>query len=319
MDELLKKLLEAEVLTEETKTGLETAFKKQIQEAAETARMEATVAVTAELNEKWIIERDTLIEALDAKVSEVLAEEIEELKADIQSFRDLEVEYAEKIVEAKEVMAETLKSDMAELIEKLDTFLEIRLATEIEELREDLEQAKKKQFGQAMFEAFVEEYEKNYATPDSAEGQLQETKAELESTQTQLREAQETIAKAERSAKLSNILSPLQGRSKEMMEAILHKVDTAMLEDAYKHYIGKVLVKESAVSDDKTSEKEDSVLAEGEDVKVVSGKTVTGDDVDQLKEEAKVDLQDKQQQNQKQQLSESEKARLRTIGGIIRN
>ena len=48
------------------------------------------LTVTAELNEQWIAERDTLIEALDSKVSEFLSEELAELHTDIDSFRDLE-------------------------------------------------------------------------------------------------------------------------------------------------------------------------------------------------------------------------------------
>lgn len=316
MNELLKKLLEADILTEDTKVELESAFAQQIQEAVEEARLEATVSVTAELNEKWISERDTLIEALDAKVSEVLAEEIEELKTDIQSFRDLEVEYAEKIVEAKEEMAGQLKTDMGALIEKLDTFLEIRLATEIEELREDIEAAKKKQFGQTMFEAFVEEYKKNYADADSAEGKLQEAEAKLQQIQSQLQEAQNAIAKSDRDSKMKDILAPLSGRTKEVMEAILHKVDTAMLEDAYKHYIGRVLRETAEVE---PSEKEETVLAEGEVEEVVSGVTKTGDAIDRINEDAKVFEQERSAAAPKQKLSESEKQRLRAIAGVLRS
>lgn len=87
MEELLKKLLAAEVLTEETKQELEAAFKKHLEDAEKKARDEATAGVTAALNEQWITERETLIEALDEKVSEVLTEELKELKDDIERFR----------------------------------------------------------------------------------------------------------------------------------------------------------------------------------------------------------------------------------------
>src|SRR5271169_688863 len=101
MEELLKKLLAAEVLTEETKQELEAAFKKHLEESVQKAREDATANVTAELNEQWITERETLIEAIDQKVTEVLTAEITELKEDIEGYRDLKADYAEKLVEAK--------------------------------------------------------------------------------------------------------------------------------------------------------------------------------------------------------------------------
>ena len=60
MDELLNKLLAAEILTEETKADLEATFQAKLDEAYATAQAAATATVTAELNEQWIAERDTL-------------------------------------------------------------------------------------------------------------------------------------------------------------------------------------------------------------------------------------------------------------------
>ena len=236
MDELLKKLLEAEVLTEETKSEIETAVKKQIDEQMAKAREEATAAVTAELNEQWISERETLIEALDAKITEALTEEINDLKADIDRFRDLEAEAAAKLVEAKDEMATQLKSDMAQLIEKLDAFLEVRLSSELEELREDFDAVKKQQFGKTVFEAFVEEFKKHYTADGSAEAKLSESEQRLEDALAALESAEKKAAKLERSIKLESALKPLSGRSREVMEAILKNVETSMLEEAYKTY-----------------------------------------------------------------------------------
>ena len=129
MDELLKKLLEAEMLTEETRAELQTAFKSQLDEAINSARQEATATVTAELREQWISERETLIEALDSKVTEAMISEFDELKEDIERFRDLEAEYAEKLVEAKGDMATVLKGDVAQLIEKLERVIQEKNAS----------------------------------------------------------------------------------------------------------------------------------------------------------------------------------------------
>lgn len=314
MDELLKKLLAAEVLTEDTRKELETAFKQKIDEEVKKARGDAQATVTAELNEKWITERDTLIEALDAKVSEVLKEELSELKDDIERFRDLEAEYAEKLVEAKGEMATDLKKDIDTLVERLDAFLEVRLAKELTELREDIAAEKKKKFGQKVFEAFVEEFKKHYAADDSVEGKLNETEQRLGDALTALEKTEKQLSKMQRNTKLDEVLKPLTGRSREVMEAILKNVDTPMLEDAYKTYVGRVLketiVEEPKASNDKkTSEKEGKVLAEGKTEPKVSGKVVSGDDNQRLTEGEAID-------KPASKMSDQDRAQLRKIAGI---
>jgi len=163
MNELLQKLLEAEILTEETKKDLEEAFTAARDEAITAAKDEAAADVRADLTEQWVAEKDTLVEAIDTKVGELLEQEIEELKEDIERFRDLEAEYAEKLVEAKAAMADELKADLGDLVEKIDAFLEMRLQAEIEELKEDITVVRKNQFGKKVFEAFVEEFMSEFA------------------------------------------------------------------------------------------------------------------------------------------------------------
>lgn len=315
MDELLKKLLEAEVLTEETKTEIESAVKKQIGETMAKAREEATAQVTAELNEQWITERETLIEALDAKITEALTEEVAELRADIDRFRDLEAEYAEKLVESKSEMADQLKGDIAQLIEKLDAFLEVRLSSELEELREDFEVVKKQQFGKTVFEAFVEEFKKHYAGDNSIEGKLNEAEQRLADAMLALESAEKKATKLERSIKLESVLKPLSGRSREVMEAILKNVETTMLEEAYKTYVGRVL-KETTVVED-TSEKEETVLAEGKQKPVVSGVAKSGDDVTLKKEQQQLKEADAFAAEVTPTITESEKLRLRRLAGLV--
>lgn len=316
MDELLKKLLAAEVLTEDTRAELEAAITKQLNEAMAAARTQATVEVTAQLEEQWIQEREVLIEALDAKVSEVLTAELEELRESIESFRDLEIEYAEKLVEAKTDMASQLKGDIATLVEKMDKFLEIRLNEELEELRDDIAVVKKNEFGRKVFESFVSEFKKHYEVEDvTASTKLEETEHRLADALVALEETEQRIAKMERSKKLEQVLTPLSGRTREVMEAILKSVDTGMIEEAYKTYIGRVVKETSTetkpVVEGKTSEKETKVLAEGESKKVVSGVVKTGDDKVQLEESAKRDVETVSK------LSADDLARLRKQAGVI--
>lgn len=308
MDELLKKLLEAEVLTEDTRVELEAAFKTRLDEAAQAARAEATAIVTAELNEQWLNERDLLIEALDSKVTETMVAELDELREDIERFRDLEAEYAEKLVEAKQDMADVLKGEIGTLVEKLNSFLEIRLTSEIEELREDIDFVKKNEFGRKVFESFIEEFKSHYAGDDSIEGKLTETEQQLSDTMIALENAEKKAAKLERSIKMEAVLKPLSGQSREVMEAILKTVDTPLLEDAYSTYIGRVM-KEASVQEQ--SEKETKVLAESKKTEEPTGRVVTGDDKARIDEQAQ-----ELEQESVSVISESEKAQLRRLAGM---
>lgn len=298
MNELLQKLLEADVLTDETKKELEEAFTVQLEEAITAAKEDAAADVRAELTEEWIKERDSLVEAIDQKVGDFLTDEVAELKEDINRFRDLEAEYAEKLVEAKASMGDELKTDLVELVEKIDAFLEIRLTAEIEELREDIQEVRKDEFGRKIFEAFKGEFGDSYHDQGSNEATLAEVKSRLTDTESALEESETKRDELERALKLDEILSPLAGRQKEVMEAILKTVDTSDLEKGYKTFIGRV-VRETEEVD---SEKEDKVLAEGADVDgddksddvIIEGEVKTGDAEDIITEsEDKPELKSK--------------------------
>lgn len=263
MDELLQKLLETEVLSEDTKKELEGAFQTKLDEAIDAAKEDAAADVRASLTEQWISERDQLVEAIDSKVTDYLNTEIEELKEDIERFRDLEAEYAEKLVEAKASMSDELKNDLTELVEKIDAFLEIRLENEMSELREDLEEVGKNQFGRKIFEAFADEFMSSYSDDESAETSLHETQQRLSDTEEALMESESTLASMQREAKLAEVLAPLAGRQREVMEAILRNVDTDQLDEGYKTFIGRVI--REAESDDDSEKEDDSTTDEKDD------------------------------------------------------
>jgi hypothetical protein len=312
MDELLKKLLSADVLTESTKAELEGAFRKQLDETIVSARSTATAEVTAQLNEQWINEREALIESLDAMATQALKSEMDELREDIERFRDLETEYAEKLVEAKTGMAKVLKGDISTLIEKLDAFMEVRLTAELSELREDFEVVKKQQFGKTVFEAFVQEFQKHYVGDNTIESKLNETQNRLDDTLSALEESEKRTAKLERTMKLEKVLAPLSGRTREVMEAILKNVDTALLEDAYTTYVGRVL-KETATG--KTSEKESGkVLAEGVKKQDLKGTVRSGNNADQIISESNVDEREKAVTNS---LTQDQKNQYKKLAGLL--
>jgi DNA repair exonuclease SbcCD ATPase subunit len=277
MEDLLQHLVESDLLTEETKKELTEAVEKQIAEATEAAvavaiteaKAEVEAQVRVELQEQYQADKESLVEALDTKAEEYLKEELEELKDDISRFRDLEVEYAEKLEEAREELSQVLKGDIEELVETLDSFLDMRLAEEVTELKEDIDQVKRLQFGAELFEAFEAMFSKKFVDEHGLEDSLTESKEQLEEVSKKLEESSSELAKIQREKKLDEVLSSLHGRSREVMEAVLANHPTEKLEEAYEHYISKVLHENATdESDDVESEKEtsdDEVLAEGEE------------------------------------------------------
>jgi predicted RNA-binding protein Jag len=275
MNELLKKLFETEVLSEETKTQLQEAIATQMADMVAETKASTEDAVRLELAEQWVTTRETLIEAIDTKVTDLLEAEIKELHDDIAAFKDQEVEYAEKLVEAKQAMAEQVQADMGQLIEKLDAFLELRIAEEFAELKTDIAEAKKMDFGRRVLEAFMGEYQAKFVDENAVHAQLEEAEAKLQAVTAKLNEASATRAKLERTIKLENLLSPLAGAHRQLMETILSTVQTKELDKAYTKFIGRVL-KEGVAP---TQAQEDKVLAEGKDTPAESKATVvkTGD------------------------------------------
>jgi hypothetical protein len=263
MNELLKKLLEAEILTAEAKTQLEEAFDSQMADVVASTRASTEEAVRLELAEQWLETRDTLIEAIDQKVTDMLAEEVAELKSDIAAFRDLEVEYAEKLAEAKNVMGAQVKEDLSHLIKELDTFLEAQIVAEFNELKDDLMEAKKVQFGRTMFEAFANEYQTKFVDESEVAKKLAEVEQSLLAVTAKLNETTSTKLKMERTLKLESLLAPLSGNPRQLMETILSSVDTKDLDKAYSKFIGRVLKEDATKTDAPLTEgtKEDKVVS----------------------------------------------------------
>lgn len=308
MNEILEKMLSSEILSEETRTELMTAFSAELEAAKEVAIAEAKV----EFANKFAEDKAQLVEALDTKVTAMLQEEIAELKEDIERFRDLEAEYAAKLVEEKEALGLQVKADMAELVETLDVFLEERLGAEMVELKESIEEVKKIKFAQKLFENFESVYKERFFDETGIKAQLDESASALEKANNELNAVSKRLSDLEREKEMARVLEPLHGRPREIMEAILKSIPTESLAERYDSFIGRVL--HESVTVENKSEKESvntSVLAENDSTAeepVAPTVVVTGDSTvveNVVDEPTKV-------------LSESEKARLQKIAGISR-
>lgn len=273
MDEILQKLLSSELLSEDAKVEISTEWTKAVDDFKTIVREEESVKVRSEIAEQWASERDTLVENVETFVAKRLDAEIAELKSDIERFRDLEAEHAAKIVEEKHLMAVQLQEELDQLIDKMDAFFEIRLTEEFQELREDLEVVKQNEFGRKIFEAFATEFNKSHIDEDSTQSKLAKAQAQLEEAEQAFKELKESESKLIRESKMDRILGSLQGKKKEQMQFILANVETDRLEEAYSHFIGRVLKEEE--QPEQVKPLKESVVITGEEQNVPAKEPVT--------------------------------------------
>lgn len=316
MDELLQKLVESELLTEDTKSQLEEALSKKMEEKTQAIREEVETEVKSELAEKYAKDKEELVEAMDTALEKALTGELEELKEDIERFRDLEAEYSKKLVEARQQMSENVKNDMAKLLEGLDAYVDQRLHVELDELRESIDDVRKENYGRKIVETLGEEYRRMFTEEDDLEQKALDKEQELKEVNEQLKEAKDQLRSVEREQKMEEVLESLSGQKREVMAAILQGVPTEKLDEGYRRYIGRVLT-ESA--DEGSSEKDKSVLAEGKDedvsdtenLRVAKGdSTVVTEDLDNA------DATTDGDGNKTYKLDEATRKRLRMLSGI---
>lgn len=246
MDEILQKLLQSELLSEETRAQISEQWTSAVETFKTQVREETSMVVRAELLEQWITERDELVTKVDSFVADALIKEMTELKADIERFRDLEAEYAEKLVEEKHKLAGEVANELDELVDKIDAFFEVRLAAELDELKEDLDVVKQNEFGRRIYEAYASTFAAAHVDDGSAAYKLRIAESKLADAERALASSEETRLAMVREAKLSNLLSSLTGKKREQMEMVLKSVETDRLEESYKFFIGRILKEDVA-------------------------------------------------------------------------
>lgn len=296
MEELLQRLVENELLDDATRTELLEAFNEQkdeaIKAAVAVAVKEAEEQVAVQLSEQYAEDKAQMVEAIDTQVQQMLGEELGDLKDDIANFRDLEVEYQQNLVEAREELQEVLKGDMEELVEALDVFLDNVIEEQFDELKEDIAEVREVQFGAEVFEAFEAMFSRRFINENGLQDEIEEREQRLADLEEQLTESQRELGAVNRDKKMTEILSSLHGKNKDVMEALLRTTPTEKLEEAYERYIPKILHESAGEVESEKETAKAQVLAEGasdEKVKeVITEGTVvaTGDTSQKLDEGA---------------------------------
>ena len=273
MDKILQTLFESNILNAETKQLIESQFAESLDLLLKEERQKIEDEVRIEMTEQLRKDRELLTEALDLKLESIVEAEYAELREDIESFRDLEVEYAERLIEERAELRDEAKESVLELVEKLDMFLEMRMDEEFEELRDDLHEAKRNNLGKKVFEAFKQEFASIINEDEQqASDELEIMREQLEDMKAELQVARNNVLKEERKAKMASLLSNLEDNSnaKAKMQELLKNIPTSKLDESYSRYlphvIGESIDSKTAITESKHANK--SKLNEG---RVVTG------------------------------------------------
>ena len=147
MAHAIEQLLSSEVLSEEVRSTLSEAWNAKLNEARE----EITAELREEFANRYETDKEQMVSALDAMISETIKSELQEFAADKRAVVEARVEYQRKIAEHASLLdkfvMETLKREIAELredrklqegnFEKLEDFVMEQLTSELNEFHKD--------------------------------------------------------------------------------------------------------------------------------------------------------------------------------------
>jgi len=200
---------------------------------------------------------------LENFVMENLAEEIQEFAQDKKAVVETRVKL---VAEAKEKLEQIKKDFIKKSASLVEQAVSKKLNHELTQLKEDIEEAKKNNFGRKIFESFAAEFSTSYLNEnveikklmsrlEESEQKLVEAEVKITETQSLVKGKQKELAVVKESVarekKMSKLLESLNKEKASVMQDLLENVATDKLEATFKKYLPAVL-SERKVSVEKT-------------------------------------------------------------------
>ena len=190
---------------------------------------------------------------LEQFVVEALAQEITEFT---QDKRDLAETKVRLVREGREEIKKVKQEFVQRAAKMVESVVSEGLRSEMTSLKEDIEAARRQDFGRKLFEAFAAEYQTSYLNEKSETAKLLKVidlkdlamkeaaeavvKAEqiLESKESEIRTLKES---QERKAIMDELLNPLNKEQREIMGELMESVKTERLNESFDKYLPSVL------------------------------------------------------------------------------
>jgi hypothetical protein len=251
---------------------------KQDSQAMESFILKNLKSEIAELHEDRRSVTDNVAK-LESFIVDALAKEIAEFHADKKDLAETKVRL---VKESREKFAALRKGFLQKSSKIVEEAITTGLTREMTQLREDIELARKNDFGRRIFESFASEYAASYLNEKSEAAKLlhivrkkeielaeaakivAETQKIVESKETELKIAREV---AKRKEIMGELLNPLAGDKRQVMKDLLESVQTERLYSAYDKYLPAVM------NGTGTTKKKEALVESKADTKEV----ITGD------------------------------------------
>lgn len=193
---------------------------------------------------------------LERFVVEALAQEIAEFHTDKQEIAETKVRL---VREGRQAFTQVKQQFIQRAAKLVESTVERTLNKEIGQLKEDIETARRNDFGRKLFEAFSSEYQTSYLSEKSETSKLLKVidqkelalaQAKNDAAQArQLAESKEKQVKAlvesqERQVVMSELIAPLNGNQKQIMTELLESVQTTKLKTSFEKYLPAVIAGE---------------------------------------------------------------------------
>lgn len=246
----LKTLLESDLLNEETRTVLKEAWDAAVEQNR--------VEIEAEYAEKLNAAQTELTENAMNLIEAAVNEQMEAVAEEIAEARTLELKYATLLEDFKGKYAEKMDEQIKELVAE-------SVAEEISELKEDIEFARKHQFGVKIYESFKSAYVETFGEDDAS---LKESYDQAMNELNELR----------REKVLNGLLESVSGEKRNIVKTMLESVPTEKLEAKFES-LRPVILKEN-----------EEVVTETKDDKEVKGTIVIESVNEETKKEGKKDF-----------------------------
>ena len=208
---------------------------------------------------------------LEEFVVDALAHEIAEFYEDKKDLAETKVRL---VREAKVHFGKVKKTFIERSARAVSETVDGALRGEIGQLKEDIEEARRNDFGRKMFEAFASEYSNSYLNEKSElakmmkvigakDKQLAEAKAFASKAknlaESRSNEYKKLVESGRRKDIMSGLVAPLNRDQREIMSDLLESVQTDRLQKSFEKYLPSVI-------DGQAPEKRRAVLSEGREV-----------------------------------------------------
>lgn len=190
---------------------------------------------------------------LEQFVVEALAQEITEFYKDKQDLAETKVRL---VREGREQLAKVKQQFVERAAKMVEGIVTEGLRSEITSLKEDIEAARRADFGRKLFEAFAQEYQASYLNEKSETAKLLKV---IDMKELAVSEASKAVEKAkslveskeaeiaalkesqERKEIMSELLAPLNSEQREIMGELMESVKTSRLQESFEKYLPAVI------------------------------------------------------------------------------